>query len=43
MDKAKRIVHPKLGPFSFEIKTYYLFDSNYPTDNPFQTDNPSLV
>ena len=34
MDKVKRIVHPKLRPFPFEIKTYYLSDANYPTDNP---------
>ena len=41
--KVKRIVHPKLRPFYFEIKTYYLSDANYPTDNPSQTDNPSVV
>ena len=34
MDKVKRIVHQKLSPFYFEIKTYYLSDANYPTDNP---------
>ena len=34
MDKVRRIVHPKLRPFHFQIKTYYLWDANYPTDNP---------
>ena len=43
MDKVRWIVHPKLRPFYFQIKTYYLSDPNYPMDNPFQTDNPSLV
>ena len=37
MDKVRRIVHLKLRPFHFQIKTYYL------SDNPSQTDNPSLV
>ena len=36
-DKVRRIVHSKLKPFHFQIKTYYLSDANY------QTDNPSLV
>ena len=32
MDKVRRIVHPKLRPFHFQIKTYYLSaDANYPT------------
>ena len=43
MDKVRRIVHLKLRPFHFQIKTYYLSDANYPTDNPSQTDNLSLV
>ena len=43
MDKVRRIVHPKLRLFYFQIKTWYLCDANYPTDNPSQTDNPSLV
>ena len=30
MDKVRRIVHPKLKPFHFQIKTYYLSDANYP-------------
>ena len=34
MDKVRRIVHPKLRPFHVQIKTYYLSDANYPTDNP---------
>ena len=25
MDKVKRIVHQKLSPFYFEIKTYYVW------------------
>ena len=32
MDKVSRIVHPKLRPFHFQIKTFYLFDVNYSTD-----------
>ena len=32
MDKVRRIVHPKLRPFHFQIKTYYLSDANYPTE-----------
>ena len=43
MDKVRRIIHPKFRPFHFQIKTYYLSAANYPTDNPSQTDNPSLV
>ena len=43
MDKVRRIVHPKLEPFHFQIKTYYLSDVNYVTDNPSQTNNASLV
>ena len=42
-DKVRRIVHSKLKPFHFQIKTYYLSDANYQTDNPFHTNNPSLV
>ena len=34
MDKVRRIVNPKLTPFQFQVKTYYLSDANYPTDNP---------
>ena len=41
MGKVRRIVHPKITPFHFQIKTYYLSDANYRTDNPSQTDNPS--
>ena len=33
MDKVRRIVHPKLRPFHFQIKMYYLSGANYPTDN----------
>ena len=33
MNKVRQIVHPKLRPFHFQIKTYYLSDANYPTDN----------
>ena len=43
MDKVRRIVHPKLRPFRFQITTYYLSDASYPTDNSSQTDNPSPV
>ena len=43
MDKVRWIVHLKLRPFYYQIKTYYLCDPDYPMDNPFQTDNPSLV
>ena len=40
MDKVSWIVHPKLRP---QIKTKCLSDTNYPTDNPSQADNPSQV
>ena len=43
MDKVRRIVHPKLEPFHFQIKTYYLSDADYPKDNTSQTHTPSLV
>ena len=36
MDKVRRIVHLNVRPFHFQIKTYYLSDANYPTDNPSQ-------
>ena len=41
MDKVdRRIVHPNVRPFHFQIKTYYLsMDAKYPTDNPSQTEN----
>ena len=42
VDKVRRMVHPKLEPFHFQIKTYYLSNANYLTDNPSQTNNPSL-
>ena len=29
--------------FPSTIKTYYLSDANYPTDNPNRTKNPSLL
>ena len=41
MDEVRRIVHKKLKPFHFQIKTYYPSDSNYQTDNPSHTNNPS--
>ena len=40
MDEARRKVNPKLRPFQFHIKTCYLSDANYSTDNPSLTDNP---
>ena len=43
MDKVRRIVHSKLKLFHFQIKTYYLSDANHQTDNPSNTNNPSLV
>ena len=43
MDKVRWIVHSKLKSFHFQIKTYYLSDANYQTDNPSHTNNPSLV
>ena len=42
-DKVRRIVHSKLKPFYFQIKTYYLSDANYQTVNPSHTNDPSLV
>ena len=39
-DKVRWIIHSKLKPFHFQIKTYYLSDSNYQTDNPSHTNNP---
>ena len=33
MDKVTQIVHPKLRPFHFQIKTHHLYGANYPTDN----------
>ena len=45
MGKVRRIVYPKLKPFNFQLliqktynlkKTYYLYDANYPMDNPSQ-------
>ena len=42
-DKVRRIVHSKLKPFYFQIKTYYLSDTNYQTVNPSHTNDPSLV
>ena len=32
--KVRRIVHQKLKPFHFQIKSYCLSGANYPTDNP---------
>ena len=43
MDKVRWIIHEIFRPFHFQIKTYYLSGANYPTDNPSQTDNPSLM
>ena len=43
MDKVKWIVRQKLKWFHVHIKTYYLSDANYPTDNLSQMDNPSPV
>ena len=42
---VRRIVHLKLKPFHFQIKTYYLpaSDANYQTDNLSHTNDPSLV
>ena len=36
----KLIVHSKLKPFHFQIKTYYLSDKNYQTYNPSHTNSP---
>ena len=41
--KVRRMVHSKLKPFHFQIKTYYLSDANYQTDNPSVMNSPSLV
>ena len=43
MEEVRGIVHLKLKPFRLQIKTYDLYDVNYPMDNPSQTCNPSLV
>ena len=42
-DKVRRIVHAKLKLLHFQIKTYYLSDANYQTDNLSHTNDPSLV
>ena len=42
-DKVRRIVHSRLKLFHFQIKKYYLSDTNHQTDNPSHTNNPSLV
>ena len=34
LDEARRMVHQKLSPFHFQIKTYCVYDTNSPTDNP---------
>ena len=34
MDKVRRIVHPKLRPSHFQIKTFYLSDVYYSTGKP---------
>ena len=43
----KRVTNPlerlRRRLVQFQIKTYYLSDANYPTDNSSQTDDPSLV
>ena len=41
--KVRRIVHSKLKLFQFQIKKYYLSDTNHQTDNPSHTSNTSLV
>ena len=41
MDKVKRIVHPKIKTFPFS--NLVSSGTNYPTNNPSQTDSPSLV
>ena len=43
INEVRQIVHPKLRPFHFQIKTYYPSDANCPMDNPSKADNPSLV
>ena len=40
-DKIRRIVRSKLKPFHFQIKTHYLSDANYQTDNPSHTNGLS--
>ena len=42
-DKVRQIVHSKLKPFHFQIKTYYLSGANYQTDNPSHTNDLFLV
>ena len=42
-NKVRRIVHLKLKPFPFQIKTYYLSDANYQTNNPSHTNNTDLL
>ena len=42
-DKVRWMIHSKLKPFHFQIKTYYLSDANYETDNSSLMNNPSLV
>ena len=39
-DKVGPIIRPKLEPFRFHIKTDYLSDANYSTDNPSEMDDP---
>ena len=34
MDKVTRIIHQKLKPLRFQIKSYYPSSANYPVDNP---------
>ena len=41
--KVRRIVHSKLKLFQFQIKKYYLSDTNHQTGNPSHTSNTSLV
>ena len=38
-EKIRLIIRPKLEPFRFHIKTDYLSDTNYSTDNPSETDD----
>ena len=42
-DKVRRIVHSKFELFHFQIKTYHLSYAIHQTDNPSQTNNPSLA
>ena len=39
-DKVGPIIRQKLEPFRFHIKTDYLSDANYSTDNPSEMDDP---